>query len=159
MERGGMVDVTETSATWDVLPALYHDVRTTVLARLRRAEFPGYVGCHLSHSYAEGACLYFTFAAARDEGNELRQYLATKQLIFEILLKHGATLTHHHAVGYELLPWMARHLGATGVDLLRGLKAAVDPQNLCNPGKLIPGETPALAGYWPPELLSGSVER
>ena len=138
MDRGGMADVTETAATWDVLPALYEDVKKSVHAHLRRGQFPGYVGCHLSHSYPEGACLYFTFAAAREKGRELPQYLETKQLIFEILLKYGATLTHHHAVGYELLPWMPRHLGPTGVNILRGLKQTVDPLNLCNPGKLIP---------------------
>lgn len=156
MDRGGMADVTETAATWDVLPALYADVKSSVHAHLRRGEFPGYVGCHLSHSYPDGACLYFTFAAAREKGRELPQYLETKRLIFEILLKHGATLTHHHAVGYELLPWMPRHLGPTGVNLLRGLKQTVDPLNLCNPGKLIPGDTPALASYWPPQLVSSS---
>lgn len=149
MDRGGMADVTETSATWDVLPALYAEVKSAVHAHLRRGEFPGYVGCHLSHSYPDGACLYFTFAAAREKGRELPQYLETKKLIFEILLKHGATLTHHHAVGYELLPWIPRLLGDTGVQLLRGLKHAVDPLNLCNPGKLIPGDTPALDTYWP----------
>jgi alkyldihydroxyacetonephosphate synthase len=154
MDRGGMADVTETAATWDVLPALYDDVKKSVHTHLRRGEFPGYVGCHLSHSYPDGACLYFTFAAAREKGRELPQYLETKQLIFEILLKHGATLTHHHAVGYELLPWMPRHLGPTGVHILRGLKQTVDPLNLCNPGKLIPGDTPALATYWPSHLVT-----
>jgi hypothetical protein len=44
-------------------------------------------------------------------------------------------------------------LGATGVELLRGMKAAVDPQNLCNPGKLIPGSHPALDDYWPPAVV------
>ncbi len=155
MERGGMVDVTETAATWDVLPALYADVKKILHGHLRRGAFPGYVGCHLSHSYPDGACLYFTFAAAREDGNELPQYLATKRLIFELLLKHGAALTHHHAVGYELLPWMPRLLGETGVQLLRGLKQAVDPLNLCNPGKLIPGDTPALDAYWPPPIVAG----
>lgn len=154
MDRGGMADVTETAATWDALPALYDDVKKSLHAHLRRGEFPGYVGCHLSHSYPDGACLYFTFAAAREKGRELPQYLETKRLIFEILLRHGATLTHHHAVGYELLPWMPRHLGPTGVQLLRGLKQSVDPLNLCNPGKLIPGDAPALETYWPPHLVT-----
>jgi len=149
MDRGGMVDVTETAAPWSVLPALYEDVKTSLHAALRQGEFPGYVGCHLSHSYASGACLYFTFAARAERGNELPQYLATKALVFDLLLKHGATPTHHHAVGFELLRWMPAHLGPTGVQFLRGLKQAVDPQNLCNPGKLIPGDTPALEHYWP----------
>jgi alkyldihydroxyacetonephosphate synthase len=150
MDRHGMVDVTETAATWNVLPAVYRDVKTALHAHLRRGEFPGYVGCHLSHSYAAGACLYFTFAAQAEAGRELPQYLETKKLIFEVLLRHGATPTHHHAVGYELLPWMPRHLGATGVQLLRGLKDSVDPQNLCNPGKLIPPVNPTSSGFWPP---------
>jgi alkyldihydroxyacetonephosphate synthase len=149
MDRGGMVDVIETAATWDVLPALYRDVKDSVHAHLGRPEFLGYVGCHLSHSYPAGACLYFTFAAKAEVGRELPQYLETKKLIFELLLKHGATPTHHHAVGYELLPWMPRHLGETGVNLLRGLKQSVDPQNLCNPGKLIPGITTAQDLYFP----------
>lgn len=159
MDRGAMVDVTETAATWNRLPALYHEVNTALHAYLRCGEHPGYVGCHLSHSYPAGACLYFTFAAPQEPGNELRQYLEAKRLVFEILLRHGATPTHHHAAGYELLPWIPRHLGETGVRLLRGLKQAVDPQNLCNPGKLIPGDTPALAQYWPPDLLARSEAR
>ncbi len=149
MDRGGLVDVTETAATWDRLAAIHREVKAQTHAALRRGEFPGYVGCHLSHSYPAGACLYFTFAARAEPGRELAQYLGVKRLIFEILLAHGATPTHHHAVGYELLPWMPRHLGATGVQLLRGLKQAVDPQNLCNPGKLIPSENPAEHGFWP----------
>lgn len=153
MDRGAMVDVTETAATWTVLPALYREVKTALHATLRRGPYPGYVGCHLSHSYPAGACLYFTFAAQREVGNELPQYLATKRLIFEILLRHGATPTHHHATGFELLPWLPQHVGATGVRLLQGLKKSVDPANICNPGKLIPGDTPALAGYWPPDVV------
>lgn len=155
MERGGMVDVTETAATWDVLPTLYRDVKVALHERLRRGEFPGYVGCHLSHSYPAGACLYFTFGAAQERGRELPQYFETKQLIFELLLKHGATLTHHHAVGYELLPWMPRYLGATGVEVLRGLKRTLDPQNLCNPGKLIPNGGELFPGTWPREAYRG----
>jgi alkyldihydroxyacetonephosphate synthase len=153
MDRGAMVDVTETAATWEVLPALYAEVKAALHARLRRDAFPGYVGCHLSHSYASGACLYFTFAALRDAGREMPQYQAVKRLIFEILLRHGATPTHHHATGYELLPWIPQHLGATGVRLLQGVKHSVDPQNVCNPGKLIPGDTPALEQYWPKTTL------
>lgn len=156
MDRGGLVDVTETAATWDRLAAIHREVKVQTHAALRRGEFPGYVGCHLSHSYPAGACLYFTFAARAEPGRELAQYLEVKSLIFEILLAHGATPTHHHAVGYELLPWMPRHLGDTGVQLLRGLKQAVDPQNLCNPGKLIPPDSPADRGFWPEGTLPAS---
>ena len=71
------------------------------------------------------------------------------------VLRHGATPSHHHGTGYELLPWIPRHLGETGVKLLQGIKHSVDPANICNPGKLIPGETPSLSGYWPDDVLKG----
>lgn len=149
MVRGGMVDVTETSTLWSGVLPLYESMKRTLHDRLREGEFPGYVGCHLSHSYASGACLYFTFAARREPGNELNQYLAVKRAAVETLLASGAALSHHHAIGYEHLPWIGSALGGTGLRALRGLKEALDPDGLCNPGKLIPGRESSLDHFWP----------
>jgi len=44
----------------------------------------------------------------------------------------------HHGVGLLKAPFLAEELGATGVDILRRVKAAFDPQWLLNPGKLVP---------------------
>ena len=38
----------------------------------------GYVGCHVSHTYKTGACLYFTYAAKQLPGKELEQYYKYK---------------------------------------------------------------------------------
>jgi alkyldihydroxyacetonephosphate synthase len=154
MVRGGMVDVTETSALWGEILPLYETMKRTLHDHLRRGEYPGYVGCHLSHSYAAGACLYFTFASEREQGNELNQYLAAKRTTVEVLLASGAALSHHHAIGYEHLPWIEQALGETGLRALRGLKDALDPDHLCNPGKLIPGPDSSLDHYWPDLTLT-----
>ena len=53
----------------------------------------------------------------------------------------GGTLTHHHAVGYEHMPWMEQEVSATGFTALRALKASLDPSGILNPGKLIPQDT------------------
>jgi alkyldihydroxyacetonephosphate synthase len=149
MTHGGMVDVTETTVLWkDVLP-VYEKLHAALSAELRRGEFPGYVGCHLSHAYPTGICIYFTFATARDEADPLGQYLRAKRLAMDLLIGSGAALSHHHAIGYEHLPWLARYAGATGLHMLRGLKATLDPDNLCNPGKLVPTADSALGHYWP----------
>jgi alkyldihydroxyacetonephosphate synthase len=149
MRHGGMVDVTETAVLWrDVLP-LYEKVHAALHAALRRDGFPGYVGCHLSHAYPTGVCVYFTFAAARDAHDPLGQYLRVKRLAMDLLLAAGAAVSHHHAIGYEHLPWLARHTGPTGLKVLGALKASLDPDNLCNPGKLLPGPDSNLAHYWP----------
>ena len=54
------------------------------------------------------------------------------------MIDAGATITHHHAVGTDHKPWLAREIGPVGVAMLRGLKDAVDPTGVLNPGVLIP---------------------
>lgn len=149
MTHGGMVDVTETTVLWKDALAVYDRIHAGLRAELQQGQIPGYVGCHLSHAYPTGVCLYFTFAAARQEADPLGQYLRTKRRAMDLLLESGAALSHHHSIGYEHLPWLARYTGATGLHALRGLKAAFDPDNLCNPGKLVPNADSALAHYWP----------
>jgi alkyldihydroxyacetonephosphate synthase len=149
MHHGGMVDVAESAVLWkDVLPT-YERIHAALSTALRREGHPGYIGCHLSHSYPEGVCIYFTFAAARDEADPIGQYLRVKGLTLDVLLEAGAALSHHHAIGYEHMRWLERHTGTTGLHTLRGIKAALDPQNLCNPGKLVPSPESALDHYWP----------
>src|SRR5271166_5022185 len=149
MEHGGMVDVTEATVTWRDATATYERVHGAMHRELCREAFPGYVGCHLSHAYETGVCIYFTFAAARAKGAEMEQYLRAKALSVELLLGAGASLSHHHSIGYEHLPWMEDYVGPAGMAALRGLKAALDPGNICNPGKLLPSAESALGQYWP----------
>jgi len=158
MVRGGMVDVTETSALWSEILPLYETMKRALHDHLRRGDHPGYVGCHLSHSYAAGACLYFTFASEREQGNELNQYLAAKRAAVEAIVASGAALSHHHAIGYEHLPWIEQALGEAGLRALRGLKDALDPGHLCNPGKLLPGPDSSLDHYWPDPALTKRPE-
>jgi alkyldihydroxyacetonephosphate synthase len=149
MDHGCMVDVTETAVPWSQVVPIHEKVKAALHAHMRHGASSGYVGCHISHSYPSGACLYFTFATAQIKGDELAQYLRAKKLIVDTLVESGAALSHHHAIGYEHLPWMRRYLGACGLEVFRGLKATLDPQNVCNPGKLIPGPDAALEQYWP----------
>ena len=48
------------------------------------------------------------------------------------------TITHHHAVGADHRPWMRDEVGDLGVEVLRAVKATLDPAGILNPGKLIP---------------------
>jgi alkyldihydroxyacetonephosphate synthase len=50
---------------------------------------------------------------------------------------HGATVTHHHAVGADHAPWLAAEIGELGVDILRAVKERLDPAGILNPGKLL----------------------
>jgi alkyldihydroxyacetonephosphate synthase len=47
----------------------------------------------------------------------------------------GAVINDHHGVGLKLAPYMAAQHGA-GLDVLRRIKVALDPNGVMNPGKL-----------------------
>ena len=54
------------------------------------------------------------------------------------MVDNGASITHHHAVGRDHKPWLAREIGPVGVGMLRALKSELDPTGVLNPGVLIP---------------------
>ena len=49
----------------------------------------------------------------------------------------GGTVSHHHGVGIDHARWLAAEKGTVGLDALRAVKQAVDPEGLLNPGKLL----------------------
>ena len=53
-------------------------------------------------------------------------------------MANGGTITHHHAVGRDHLPWMRAEVGQLGLELLRAAKERLDPRGIMNPGKLLP---------------------
>ncbi len=138
MDYGVMADVAETSTVWSNLLPLYHAAKKTLEDRFRADHKPFYLGCHISHTYKTGASLYFTLAAHMTPGRELEEYYRYKRLITETFVTHGGTLSHHHAVGIEHQAWIEHEVTPTGVRALKGLKAALDPGGIMNPGKLIP---------------------
>jgi len=54
-------------------------------------------------------------------------------------LRLGGTITGEHGVGFGKLPLMAAEHGE-GWQVMGAVKAALDPLNLMNPGKLVPGQ-------------------
>ena len=93
--------------------------------------------CHISHVYETGASLYFTVAAKQSE-DPIGQWMPAKAAASDAMIEHGASITHHHAVGQDHKPWLAREIGPVGVRMLRALKADLDPTGVLNPGVLIP---------------------
>ncbi len=138
MGMGAMVETLETSHTWSRLGELHEGVGGAIAAALAEQGTPGLVWCHLSHAYPDGASLYFTFASRARRGAELEQWQAVKRAACEAIVACGATITHHHAVGRDHAPYMAAEVGETGLDVLRAVKAELDPAGIMNPGKLIP---------------------
>jgi alkyldihydroxyacetonephosphate synthase len=92
---------------------------------------------HVSHSYLDGASLYFTFVFPRRLDAEITQWLAIKRAASEAIARHGGTISHHHGVGTDHLAWLPHEKGAIGMSLLEATKREIDPQRVLNPGMLL----------------------
>jgi alkyldihydroxyacetonephosphate synthase len=137
MGMGAMVETLETSHTWSRLHELHAAVGGAIRAALAAQGTPGLAFCHLSHAYADGASLYFTFISRARRGEEIEQWRAAKRAASEAIVACGGTITHHHAVGRDHAPYMQAEIGETGLDVLRAVKEQLDPTEIMNPGKLI----------------------
>jgi alkyldihydroxyacetonephosphate synthase len=144
LNRGAPADVSETSAPWSALHTLYDNVMAAGHGAFRRLGVPGYLMCHLSHSYHSGACLYFTFALnPPDDHDALEDYGVVKRAIQQAFVDSGATLSHHHAVGTEHAEWLEADISRPGVAMLRALFEGTDPGANLNPGKIVAADVPS----------------
>ena len=138
LDAGALVETLETVTFWSRVP-------DAVRGRLERAArfadaagTPPVILCHVSHVYPAGASLYFTVACrARrrtrsHSGSQPRPPRATRSS------PAGGSITHHHGVGTDHRDWYAREIGELGVDVLRAVKATLDPAGIMNPGVLLP---------------------
>ena len=138
MGMGAMVETLETSHTWSRFSELHEAVAGAIHGALDGQGTPGLVFCHLSHAYADGASLYFTFISRARRGAEIEQWAAVKRAACEAIVARGGTITHHHAIGRDHAPYMEAEVGETGIEILRAVKEQLDPAGIMNPGKLLP---------------------
>lgn len=137
MVRLGVIfDTFETAITWDRFDALYQDVYEGVTAAMEEVCGTGHVSCRFTHVYPDGPAPYFTFVAPAERGRELEQWRHIKRTASEIIAEHGATITHHHAVGRVHQEWYERET-ADFQDSLRAIKDVFDPAGIMNPGVLV----------------------
>lgn len=137
MGMGAMVETLETSHTWSRLEDLHEAVGGAIRDSLAAQGTPGLVFCHLSHAYADGASLYFTFISRARRNAEIEQWRTVKRAASEAIVATGGTITHHHATGRDHAPYMEAEVGETGIEVLRAVKERLDPTGIMNPGKLL----------------------
>lgn len=160
--HGIVVDTVEVSARWRALPGLYD----TVLAALGGIEGTLVASSHQSHAYADGACLYFTFAGRPPDAGDpaapgladpppderqlawaQRYYTDAWDAVVGATERAGGAISHHHGIGLNRARFLPAALGA-GFGVLVAMKQALDPHGILNPGKLgLP--SPFGAAPWP----------
>jgi glycolate oxidase len=58
--------------------------------------------------------------------------------IYELALSLGGMITGEHGIGATRRDYLTRALGEAQVAVMRGIKAAFDPEGILNPGKVFP---------------------
>ncbi len=133
-----IVETFETATTWDRLPGLVDAVRTEAMSAAREVcGAPGMVNCRLTHVYPDGAAPYFTVIAPGRRGSELAMWDDIKAAVSETLVRHRATITHHHAVGRDHRAYYDRQRPDLFAAVLCSAKKTLDPRSILNPGVLV----------------------
>ncbi|MGW8779353.1 FAD-binding oxidoreductase [Streptomyces sp. NPDC055796] len=142
LARMGVISETfETACTWDRVDALYEAVHRDLGAVVRKVTgAEGLINCRFTHVYPDGPAPYFTVIAAARRGAEVAMWDEIKSAAMDVLGAHGATVTHHHAVGRDHRPGYDRQRPEPFARALRAAKHALDPAGILNPGVLFDGE-------------------
>ena len=136
-QHGMIVETFETATTWTAFEALHADMTTTAQRVLTDVCGIGVLTCRFTHVYPDGPAPYYGIYAPGRWGSLVAQWDEIKAAVSEVLVRHGATITHHHAVGRDHRPYYDRQRPEPFAAALRAAKAALDPSGVLNPGVLI----------------------
>ena len=82
--------------------------------------------------------LHPTLLADEENEEEMKRVEAAIDDIFAAALSLGGTLSGEHGIGLAKLKYMNDQFGEAGINAMARIKQALDPQDILNPGKLLP---------------------
>ena len=120
---------TDVALPLDLVPEFYDRIHARLPALDKGCETLSV--CHLGDGN-----VHFTVFPTRDDPALHDAVIEAVEDVVQAL--HGS-FSAEHGVGLSKLNTMARRKDPVALDVMRAVKAALDPQNLMNPGKVIPG--------------------
>ena len=135
LEQGWIADTIEISAPWNKIVQVYQDA----IGALNTVPSIVNASAHSSHVYRSGINLYFTFACQpADKAQMEALYFTCWDKVLEATAAAGGGIAHHHGSGRLRKNYLHHDLGSGGIELLRTIKRAIDPNTMMNPGNLLP---------------------
>jgi alkyldihydroxyacetonephosphate synthase len=132
-------DTFETAITWDKFETFHVAVRKATEDALKEATgHAGTVSTRFTHVYPDGPAVYYTFNVRADPGRLIEQWRHIKTRASDALIAAGGTITHHHAVGRDHMPWYRAQRPDLFGNAFAAAKHALDPAGIMNPGVLVP---------------------
>jgi alkyldihydroxyacetonephosphate synthase len=139
MQISALNDTFETAITWDRFEEFHDHIKAaTEQAILEATGKRGVVTCRFTHVYPDGPAPYCTFHAMGRADALMEQWRHVKSKASDAVIEGGGTITHHHAVGRDHMPWYERQRPELVGAALAAAKQRLDPAGLLNPGVLFP---------------------
>ncbi len=130
LQKDAVLDTIEVTTNWHNAFSSYQEMQKSILS----VESTMMASGHWSHVYPEGAALYMTVVGFPGE-DKVGYYKRIWQAAMEACLSEGAAISHHHGIGLHRGAWMEQEHGQ-GLEVIKRVKAALDPNGIMNPGKL-----------------------
>ncbi len=129
-------------------PAMQHDISVAVdampafmieAAHAVEAKFAGTVASSYGH-LGDGNVHFHVRAPAGVDGPAWRAAdgKAISSFVYDLVDAAGGSISAEHGIGQMKLADLARLSSPARLSVLRGVKQALDPQGIMNPGKLVP---------------------
>jgi glycolate oxidase subunit GlcD len=74
----------------------------------------------------------------RRDSEQLERVIAAGREILQVCVDAGGVITGEHGIGSEKRDFMSLLFSESDLDAMRRLRAAFDPDGVCNPGKIFP---------------------
>jgi len=138
-EMGYGVDTLETATNWTDVPKMVEQIETAITTSSVSFDEKVHIFTHLSHVYPTGSSIYTTyiFRLSLKPDDTLARWRAMKAAASQVITSLGGTISHHHGVGVDHMPYLAAEKGALGMAALSELCHQFDPKGIMNPGKLV----------------------
>ena len=128
-------------------PNIKHDISVPVSAipafvaeadALLRTRFPGVQLVNFGH-LGDGNLHYNVQAPGNEDGRRFlaEQEHAVNTVVFDTVARHGGSFSAEHGIGLLKREELALRKPPVALQLMRGIKAAFDPQGLLNPGRVL----------------------
>ena len=127
-------DTFESAVTWDK----FEDFHIAVSAATEDKEATAGPGPSrpFTHVYPDGPAPYYILRM-RHTWPLIEQWRHIKVRASDALLAAGGTITHHHAVGRDHMPWYREQRPVLFGKALEAAKSVLDPAGILNPGVLV----------------------
>ncbi|MCK5390866.1 MAG: FAD-binding oxidoreductase [Deltaproteobacteria bacterium] len=134
----GMISETyESAITWERFPEFHETVITEMNKVMNEVCGGGFISCRFTYAYPDGPAPYYSITAPGKKGSQLEMGAELKNVISELFIKLGGTITHHHAVGRYHHKWYKKQRPELFGEVLKAAKHKLDPGGIMNPGVLV----------------------